>query len=61
VQVRHIYIVTNGQIPAWLNLDHPRLSVVTHADIFVNKSHLPTFSSPAIESHIHRIPGVFFN
>lgn len=24
----------------------------------MNKSHLPTFSSPAIESHIHRIPGL---
>jgi hypothetical protein len=25
--------------------------------IFPNRSHLPTFSSPAIESHLHRIPG----
>jgi hypothetical protein len=56
--IRHIYIVTNGQIPTWLNLDHPRLSVIAHADIFPNKSHLPTFSSPAIEAHLHRIPGL---
>ena len=27
-------------------------------DIFQNHSHLPTFSSPAIETHIHRIPGL---
>lgn len=27
-------------------------------EIFLNASHLPTFSSPAIESHIHRIPGL---
>ena len=27
-------------------------------EIFPNKSHLPTFSSPAIESHLHRIPGL---
>lgn len=27
-------------------------------DIFRNLSHLPTFSSPAIESHIHRIEGL---
>ena len=27
-------------------------------DIFVNQSHLPTFSSPAIESHVFRIPGL---
>ncbi|KAK5876537.1 hypothetical protein CesoFtcFv8_025881 [Champsocephalus esox] len=56
--VRHIFIVTNGQIPSWLNLDSPRVTVVTHQDIFQNHSHLPTFSSPAIETHIHRIPGL---
>jgi len=56
--VRHIFIVTDGQIPSWLNLDDERVTVVPHADIFVNKSHLPTFSSPAIESHLHRIPGL---
>ncbi|KYO36469.1 N-acetylglucosamine-1-phosphotransferase subunits alpha/beta [Alligator mississippiensis] len=53
--VRHIFIVTNGQIPSWLNLDNPRITIVTHQEIFQNLSHLPTFSSPAIESHIHHI------
>jgi len=56
--VRHIFIVTNGQIPSWLNLDDERVTIVSHSDIFVNRSHLPTFSSPAIESHLHRIPGL---
>ncbi|XP_026065518.1 N-acetylglucosamine-1-phosphotransferase subunits alpha/beta-like isoform X2 [Carassius auratus] len=56
--VRHIFIITNSQIPSWLNLDNPRISVVTHQDIFQNHSHLPSFSSPAIETHIHRIPGL---
>ncbi|XP_076687150.1 N-acetylglucosamine-1-phosphate transferase subunits alpha and beta [Andrena cerasifolii] len=56
--VRHVYIVTNGQIPSWLDMDNPRVTLVTHEDIFLNKSDLPTFSSPAIESHIHRIPGI---
>ncbi|XP_011302956.1 N-acetylglucosamine-1-phosphotransferase subunits alpha/beta [Fopius arisanus] len=56
--VRHVYIVTNGQIPNWLDMDNPRMTLVTHNDIFPNKSHLPTFSSPAIESHIHKIPGL---
>ena len=27
-------------------------------EIFLNSSHLPSFSSPAIESNIHRIPGL---
>ncbi|XP_072171737.1 N-acetylglucosamine-1-phosphotransferase subunits alpha/beta-like [Diadema setosum] len=56
--IRRVYIVTNGQIPSWLNLDNPRLVLVSHDEIFQNKTHLPTFSSPAIESHIHRIPGL---
>ncbi|XP_046742715.1 N-acetylglucosamine-1-phosphotransferase subunits alpha/beta isoform X2 [Diprion similis] len=56
--VRHVYIVTNGQIPSWLDMDNPRLTLIAHEDIFVNHDDLPTFSSPAIESHIHRIPGL---
>ncbi|GFT50884.1 hypothetical protein NPIL_95291 [Nephila pilipes] len=56
--VQHIYIITNGQIPYWLNLDNPLVSIVTHEEIFPNKSHLPTFSSPAIECHLHRIPNL---
>lgn len=56
--VRRVYVVTNGQIPYWLNLENPRVTIVTHEEIFLNKSHLPTFSSPAIESHLHRIPGL---
>ena len=53
--VRNIYIVTNGQIPNWLNLNNSRVHLITHEHIFPNKSHLPTFSSPAIESHLFRI------
>ncbi|XP_046849520.1 N-acetylglucosamine-1-phosphotransferase subunits alpha/beta-like isoform X2 [Xenia sp. Carnegie-2017] len=56
--VRQIFIVTNGQIPSWLNLNNPRIKIVTHREIFSNQSHLPTFSSPAIESHLHKIPGL---
>lgn len=52
--VRKIFLVTNGQIPYWLNMDHPKLTVVTHEDIFEDQSHLPTFSSPAIEANLHR-------
>lgn len=64
--IRRIHLVTNGQVPWWLDTDHPRVQVVTHADIFRNQSHLPVFSSPAIEVHLHRIPGlsrrfVYFN
>ena len=56
--VRNIFIVTNGQVPSWLNTSHKRIKLVTHAEIFLNSSHLPTFSSPAIEANIHRIPEI---
>ena len=64
--LRRIHLVTNGQVPNWLNVAHPRVRVVTHADIFPNPAHLPVFSSPAIEVHLHRIPGlsrrfIYFN
>jgi hypothetical protein len=56
--LRRIYLVTSGQVPAWLDVSHPRVHVVSHADIFPNPAHLPVFSSPAIEVHLHRIPGL---
>jgi hypothetical protein len=59
--IRNIYIVTNGQVPNWLRVDHPRLKIITHHEIYSlgdSVDHLPTFSSPSIETHIHRIPNL---
>lgn len=63
--VRKIHFVTWGHVPAFLNLDSPKLHVVRH-DEFIPAEYLPTFSSHAIEMNIHRIPGlaeqfVYFN
>ena len=55
--INHIYIVTDSQCPAWLNTDHPKISIVDHKDILPAEA-LPTFSSSAIESCIYRIPGL---
>lgn len=55
--VNHIYIVTNGQIPAWLNLDNKKISIVKHSEI-IDEKYLPTFNSHVIESCLHRIPGL---
>lgn len=54
----HIYIVTDRQVPQWLNIDHPRVTVVDHRDIFRRIEDLPVFNSHSIESQIHRIPGL---
>ncbi len=56
--VRHIWVVTSGQVPAWLRLDHPKLTLVTHEQIFTDPSALPTFNSHAIESQLHHIEGL---
>ncbi|WP_068261156.1 stealth conserved region 3 domain-containing protein [Janibacter limosus] len=56
--VRRIHIVTNGQVPAWLDTDHPQIHLVHHAEIFPDRTHLPTFNSHAIEANLHRIPGL---
>lgn len=56
--VRRVLLVTDDQVPGWLNTQHPRVHIVPHSAIFPNASHLPTFSSPAIEAHLHRIPGL---
>ena len=53
--VRHVYLVTNGQVPPWLDAERKDITVVEHASLYPNRSHLPTFSSPSIEMHIHRI------
>ncbi|MGB8352717.1 MAG: stealth conserved region 3 domain-containing protein [Chthoniobacteraceae bacterium] len=56
--INRVFLVTNGQVPAWLQVDHPRVRIVTHEAIFPDKADLPTFNSAAIEAHLHRIPGL---
>lgn len=63
--VRKIHFVTWGHLPAFLNIDEPKLHIVRH-DEFIPQEYLPTFSSHVIEMNIHRIPGladhfVYFN
>ncbi|XP_011194356.2 N-acetylglucosamine-1-phosphotransferase subunits alpha/beta [Zeugodacus cucurbitae] len=56
--VRHVYIVTNGQIPHWLDLSFEKVTVVPHELLTPKPELLPTFSSSAIETFIHRIPNL---
>ena len=60
-----IYLITDSQIPNWLNTDNERLVVVKHEDYLPNEA-LPTFNSNVIELNMHRIEGlsgrfVYFN
>ena len=54
--IRTIHLVTAGQTPAWL-AEHPRINLVHHRDILPPDA-LPTFNSHAIESSLHKIPGL---
>ena len=53
-----MHVMLSNKVPSWLNTTNERISVVHHSEIFTNKSHLPTFSSPAIEINIHHKPGL---
>ncbi len=35
--VNNVYLITNGQKPDWLNLDHPKLKLVTHKEFMPNE------------------------
>jgi glycosyltransferase involved in cell wall biosynthesis len=63
--INHIYLVTDGQQPSWLDTDHPGVTVVSHDEILASE-HLPTFNSHAIETGLYRIPSlsehfIYFN
>jgi hypothetical protein len=53
--VRTIHLVTNGQLPAWVNTAAPKLHLVKHED-YIPAEYLPTFNSHTIELNLHRIP-----
>jgi hypothetical protein len=53
--VRKIHLVTAGQVPDWLDPDHPLVTVVHHSEILPPDA-LPTFNSHAIESALHKVP-----
>ena len=53
--IRYIHLVTNGQVPKWLNVNNPKIKLVTHSQI-IPQSVLPTFNSSAIEVCTVNIP-----
>ncbi len=63
--VRKVHLITNGQIPDWINLECPKLNWVKHSDYIPNQ-YLPVFSSHPIELNLHKIKDlsdhfVYFN
>jgi hypothetical protein len=56
--VRRIFLVTDDQVPAWYDPGSSTLKIVSHRELFPDSHSLPTFNSHAIESVLHRIPGL---
>ncbi len=53
--IRKIFIVTDNQTPAWLDLSNPRVEVVDHAAILPPEAR-PCFNATVIEHYLYRIP-----
>jgi hypothetical protein len=56
--VRHIYLVTDRQVPRWLDPASTRITVVDHTEIFGTAGVLPNFNSHAIGARLHHIEGL---
>lgn len=54
--VRHVYIVTDDQVPEFINFDKPGITLVDHSEIAKVPEALPVFNSSAITTWLHRIP-----
>lgn len=52
--VRQIVVVTDDQVPTWLDVSHPRVRVVGHGELLGGSR----FNSHALEAGLHRIPGL---
>ena len=55
--INKIFIITDNQIPEWLNLENDRVKIVNHNEI-IPEDKLPLFNSCAIESCIPYIDGL---
>lgn len=50
-----IYLITAGHYPDWLDVNHPKIKLVTHEELYINKTHLPIFNSSSIEMNLINI------
>ena len=63
--VRKVFLVTDCNPPEWLDIENTKLEII-NPNILIPEECVPTFNVNAIESNLHRIPGlsehfVYFN
>jgi len=56
-----IYLITTGHYPKWLDITHPKIELITHEKLFIDKSALPVFNSNAIEMNLVNIKNLSEN
>ena len=47
-----IYLITEGHVPQWLDVNHEKITHITHKEFFIDTSYLPVFNSVAIEMNL---------
>ncbi len=55
--INHVYIVTDGQTPDWLDTSNPKVTIVDHKEILPPEAR-PCFNAFVIEHCLHKIPGL---
>lgn len=55
--IHRIFIVTDDQVPSWLDTSNPKVRIVDHTEIMPSQS-LPCFNAALIEHFLWKIPGL---
>lgn len=55
--IHRIFIVTDDQVPCWLDTDNEKIQIVDHREIMPAQC-LPCFNACVIEHHLHNVPGL---
>ena len=55
--IRNIFIVTDNQVPKWLDTSNPKIKIIDHCEILPVESR-PCFNSALIEHFLWKIPGL---
>lgn len=53
-----IYLITAGHYPAWLDIHHPQIELISHQQLFIRPQNLPVFNSSAIEMNLVNLKGL---
>jgi hypothetical protein len=53
--IHKIYIVTDQQIPDWLDLSHPKIKIIDHTELLPSVA-LPCYNSIVLEYFLYKIP-----